>query len=379
MPGSLNTDETLSPLTSELTQTPDGNKTQTPEQAKAQADRVFAALKQKIQSTPEGKIALLYAANNQQAKELHQARKKGNPIPRITGSGQAQLFQYLIPMINDDLALKGKVQILPIATSLNGGNNTQENRVTTADLNRDLSAIKQDIDSGYEVLGIPGRTGGYAIGGGESKFFYDKTSNPINGKSQGEYVQEQLKLLEQSNPLKLATDTSTPATPTIEGVYSKLGNETQKQQLQKIVAAYEQTLNSRGTKNKVTTGIEENEPVLVFHFDNASSAEAFFKKQATTEKIPFDMTFKGQDRRMYSDGSGQMVIGTKQEVDDYKDKKDNFTVDEHGHLSRKAVTAGSDTPASSATPPTPNPALGVGGDSSAADPSHLPGLGSGSE
>lgn len=370
--GSLKIDTLLSPLRDGPNPEFIQGQSQTDLQARAQAQRVFNALKAEISANSNKKIALLYSANKEQADQLHKAMKEGKPIPDIEGSGQALFFKHLIQLINGetDPTFKGKIQILPIATSKTGGENKPGNQVTTDDLNRDLIAIDEHIEQGYDVLGIQGKKG-YGIGGGESKWFYDSGSNPINGKSQGDYVQEQLGLLERGQPLTLATGTSTPAIPTIEEVYSKLGDTPQRDQLKKIVDAYEEKANSSGEKNKVKVGMENEEPVIVFRFENAVSAEAFFRDQATN-KIPFDMMFKGQDRRMYSDGTGTMVIGTKQDVDDYIVKKDNFTVDEQGNLQRKAATAGPAAPASGLTPPANTDADAA----AAANPADLPpGLG----
>ena len=169
------------------------------EPSAVQALRIFTTLK--ARSGSDKKIAILYSANDEQARKFHEAYKKTpQTLPSISGGGQAVVVAELIKLINKDKTLReGQIRILPIATSLRGDQNDLNNSVSVEDIQRDLGAIKQHLADGYDVFGIPksDNLSQYAIGGSISKFWFtqDYTAIQCEGKpiSQGEFVQIQLK------------------------------------------------------------------------------------------------------------------------------------------------------------------------------------------
>ena len=179
------------------------------EAARVQAARIFEGLKARLRKEPGKKIALIYAANNKQAKLFHgiyEARKAKEILPKIVGHGQAELFIELIKLINAETLktpeFSGKIRILPVATSLNGDENGPGNIVTREMIDRDLGAIQVHLQNGYDVEGIINDSNdGYAIGGGRSIHWYKTTYTSIQYKgedvSQGKYVQAQLAALEK--------------------------------------------------------------------------------------------------------------------------------------------------------------------------------------
>lgn len=174
------------------------------EQPKEQATRILYLLKKELASNPECKIALIYSANNSQAEELHEAILNNDPaIPKIYGGGQAILFMHLIKKINELVDKKqlapGRIRVLPVSTSLIGGEDDATNSVTQTELDRDILQISMHLEMGYTIYGIP-RNNNYAIGGGISAHFYQAGIKDIEGKSQGHYVQHQLSELEQGYP-----------------------------------------------------------------------------------------------------------------------------------------------------------------------------------
>lgn len=179
------------------------------ETAQQQAERIFANLRNQLALDPSKKIALLYAANNDQAQLFHHLyaqQQKKEILPSINGSGQAQLFRHLINLINKETQnhpdFSGKIRILPVATSIHGGENLPGNIVTGPMIQRDLKAIQKHLQKGYDVQGIPNIQQQYALGGGASRHWYTKEYSSIthDGKtlSQGDFVQNQLKRLEQN-------------------------------------------------------------------------------------------------------------------------------------------------------------------------------------
>lgn len=197
-------------LTTNISLLPERDENDKREAAATQAQRVFTYLLDKLKD-PTKKIALIYSANNIQAEQLHEEYKdygfkpSDTPeiLPDIGGGGQAAFFGELIPLINqkvleDPNTFTRRIRILPIATSLSGGENKTGNCVTLEMINRDLNAIKQHLSEGYDVEGIPSRDG-FAVGGNISKNWYNTLyAGVIDGDkllSQGEYVQIQLKEL----------------------------------------------------------------------------------------------------------------------------------------------------------------------------------------
>jgi hypothetical protein len=212
-----------------------------------------------------------------------------------------------------------------------GGDNTRPgNSVTKSELDRDLKQVQDHINQGYQVLGIPAPVDPqfpdkkYAIGGGHSAGFYlDKS---IGGKSQGSYVQDCLKKMESGIQLKFSPAATGPATSPATGpvTYDAALNP----DLNKLVAAY------RSVTGK-EPGIDRNGITLTF--PDMKGAMDFLKDQAG-KGVAFDMTCVGVDHRMYSDGNGKMVQGTKKEVEDYISNASQFKVGPDGALSRNSAT-----------------------------------------
>jgi hypothetical protein len=198
------------------------------ENAKDQAFRILTHIMgDKDYSKPEFKVALIYAANDKQAKEFYDCYEKGNlgSLPNLKGSGQALLFKEIINLLNEisdpenplyaqfnGSKIKEKIQILPFATSMKGGENKKGNTVSESELIRDLENIRKHIKDGYSVQGIPNKDGGYAIGGQASKHWFSQkyvgvTYTDENGKahsmSQGEFVQCILKKMETNPDVKI--------------------------------------------------------------------------------------------------------------------------------------------------------------------------------
>lgn len=168
-----------------------------------QVDRVFKELMGILETHPNKKLGLLYSANNDQAISLHNARKNRNPIATIRGGGQARLFSGLIPKINDAVAKRtieyGQIIVLPIATSLHGGNNSKGNKVNKVDIDRDLREVILSVQDGYDVLGCSTNENRFAIGGAISAEWFEGEFAELGNKSQGQYVDEILEEI-SSNP-----------------------------------------------------------------------------------------------------------------------------------------------------------------------------------
>jgi uncharacterized protein YjbJ (UPF0337 family) len=161
-----------------------------------QVDNIIAYLKEQLNDgkTP---IGLIYSANNDQALQIHKARTNGEPIPAITGGGQAKLFGELAKRINNDPQLKGQVKIYPIATSLHGGNNVPGNQVNETHIHRDLNEISAAVNDKDNPCLMMGLTDGghFAIGGGVSKHWNKDRFEGLSNKTQGEFVEAQLQAI----------------------------------------------------------------------------------------------------------------------------------------------------------------------------------------
>ncbi|VEG91158.1 hypothetical protein [Legionella spiritensis] len=171
------------------------------EKPSAQAQRVFSELLHSLKNeeqdiNPDKKLALLYSANNKQAERLNNARSKNKPIPPISGSGQAQLFAHLIPLINEAVqngTIKHEqIVVLPIATSLTGGNNNKGNQVGKWHIDRDIREVINKVQEGYEVLGCSTGNNQFAIGGLTSQHWFKDSFPELDNQTQGAYVQTTL-------------------------------------------------------------------------------------------------------------------------------------------------------------------------------------------
>ena len=165
--------------------------------SKAQAKAIWDSQVQP--SLVAGKnVGLIYSANNEQAVKLHQANAQNtSPDNVIGGSGQALIFAELAKLIDKNNA-RGKVHLLPIATSMRGNDNTTPgNKVGLAEISRDLQAIASHKAQGWEIRGLGDASGRYLIGGGVSRGWNDVNNASIkmpNGSSvsQGAYVESSL-------------------------------------------------------------------------------------------------------------------------------------------------------------------------------------------
>jgi hypothetical protein len=184
-----------------------------------QALRIFNLLQKELNENSGQKIGLLYAANNDQALALRDSQLiAGKSIAAINGSGQALLFAELVKLINKN-KLMDRIHILPMSTSMHGGNNAGKNAVSTAIIDRDVNYAENHIKAGFKVYGVPrmNKDGSlhadYAIGGGVSKAWLEVTFPELGGRTQNQYLQEKLNGLEKKyNHAKKAT-----AAPTAKG------------------------------------------------------------------------------------------------------------------------------------------------------------------
>lgn len=168
-----------------------------------QALRIFNLLQKELKENSGQKIGLLYAANNDQALALRDSQLiAGKSIAAINGSGQALLFAELVKLINKN-KLMDRIHILPISTSMHGGNNAGKNAVSTAIIDRDVNYVEDHIKAGFKVYGVPrmNKNGSlhadYAIGGGVSKAWLEVTFPELGNKTQNQYLQEKLNGLEK--------------------------------------------------------------------------------------------------------------------------------------------------------------------------------------
>ena len=162
-------------------------------------------------------VGLVYSANNNQAKAIHSANNSGQPLAphEISGSGQAPLFHALAKIIKREKQYEGRVQILPVATSMIGGNdqkpqpNGASNQVTQAQINRDMAAIAALKQQGWSITG-PGNQGKFSIGGGNSKGWAN--DQLPNGTTRAAVVQSTLQTIAGNTPsvTKATTQQSQP-------------------------------------------------------------------------------------------------------------------------------------------------------------------------
>lgn len=175
-----------------------------------QANRIVNTLRNQLKKDPNLCIGLLYSANAEQADVLVAAYGQ-KVIPVIGGSGQAALFARVITGINTSLIpeQQQRVRILPIATSLHGGDNTGTNKVSAQDLQADLAIIDAHLRQGWDVYGIP-RSDGFAIGGGVSQSWSTSRYAPgdahlpseaqnFHAVTQGDYIAHQLESMQRLN------------------------------------------------------------------------------------------------------------------------------------------------------------------------------------
>ena len=174
------------------------------------------------------KVAILYAANDDQAKKIMAGYEDGKIDGKmIQGGGQAKPFAKLADKIAAK-EMQSRVHIVPVGTSKSGGLNEDGNQVDLAMMHRYLENIATHLGAGWEVVGME-HAGRFAIGGGASQYWNevsptwieidahgyvtqkmadnisDAPTGPSDGPprilSQGQYMQEQLDMLAKS-PIK---------------------------------------------------------------------------------------------------------------------------------------------------------------------------------
>jgi hypothetical protein len=152
-------------------------------------------------SLKQGKpVGLIYSANNNQAQGIYNSYQTGKIDGVIGGGGQALVFAEIAKMIQER-KLQDKVHILPVATSMRGGDNTLPgNQVGVNHIDRDVANIASHRAAGWDIRGMGTPGGKNAIGGGFSKGWFDPKNANVSGLSQGEYVQRQLDII-ASKPL----------------------------------------------------------------------------------------------------------------------------------------------------------------------------------
>lgn len=302
------------------------------ESPEAQVARIMVHLREELAADPDKKIALIYAANDGQAKSFHEAYgSSSTQLPQVSGSGQAELFQKLIDEINKDSSLNGKIRVLPVATSLSGGKNGPGNIVSKDMIQRDLKAIQQHIQDGYDVRGIKGKNG-YAIGGltSEHWFTQDHAAIQYNGKlySQGDFVQLQLEALE--NDPKLDLDQIFDKAELLTGEQlkqAKMGVQARPPVSSPPVSVTTETHNLGDRKKdwediisnynkKYEKEVPQTSNKLVFK--SLKDATDFMKEQASDKKrfmaqlVNSDGTKR--DHYMYSRGDGKFYEGSAQQI-----------------------------------------------------------------
>ncbi|HBD7143194.1 TPA: NUDIX hydrolase [Legionella pneumophila] len=157
--------------------------------AREQAEAIW---KEQVEpSLKQGKsVGLIYAANNHQAEDLYAGYKTGKIKGVIGGSGQAPVYAEIAKMI-EEKKLQNRVHILPVSTSMSGGDNMRSgNQVGLSHINRDLENIASHRAAGWEIRGISTPSGKYAIGGGESKGWHDAQKISISQQPDGTYQQQ---------------------------------------------------------------------------------------------------------------------------------------------------------------------------------------------
>ncbi len=95
-------------------------------------------------------IAIVYSANNEQATLFYQGYAT-DTLPKLDGKGQCKLFKKVIKEI-EQREVAESTRVLPIATSMVGGDNYGKNAVSEAILKRDLSNIREHLHQGWAVI-----------------------------------------------------------------------------------------------------------------------------------------------------------------------------------------------------------------------------------
>ncbi|MCL9683896.1 hypothetical protein [Legionella maioricensis] len=87
-------------------------------------------------------------------------------------------------------------------------------------------------------------------------------------------------------------------------------------------------------KEKTGKEPEQTEQGVVLAFNKQEDAISFFKEQSSKGRA-FDMYCAAKDHRVYSDGKGLFVHGTRKEVGEYLKKPEDFELGKDGKLTKK--------------------------------------------
>lgn len=122
------------------------------------------------------KVALLYSANQKQAEMLYKSYNHfgGPSLSSIFhGSGQAEIFRIIAEYIEKN-NLRDQVHILPIPTSLEGGDDVPGNQVSPEQIDVALRYVAMHKGAGFTINSLADDKG-YLIGGGRSKRWSEAT------------------------------------------------------------------------------------------------------------------------------------------------------------------------------------------------------------
>lgn len=135
-------------------------------------------------------VGLVYPSNELQTQGIYNSYQTGKIDGIIQGSGQAPVFAEIAQMI-EERNLQNRVHILPMTTSMTGGDNmAPNNQVDLTHINRDLRNVARHRADNWEIRGIANSRGGYAIGGGNSTGWFDAQKINISQQADGSYQQQ---------------------------------------------------------------------------------------------------------------------------------------------------------------------------------------------
>lgn len=148
------------------------------------------------------KVALLYSASQKQAEMLYRNYYyfDGPPLSSIfeRGKGQAKIFKLIAECIERENR-RDQVHILPIPTSLKGGEDTPSNQPSFDQINVALRNVENHKAAGFTIFGLADDKDNYLIGGGRSKS-WDKV-DPSTGISRKMHVDTRLPTISNKNIL----------------------------------------------------------------------------------------------------------------------------------------------------------------------------------
>ena len=205
-----------------------GFKTDLTKSSEGQALDVWDTVIAGLLTDQSNQVALLYSANSRQSSVLRSSHDIDAAIQALKiGSGQASLFHQLLILIRKN-KMMDRVRILPISTSVEGGDNVPGNIVDLRHIDEELKLISEYRRAGWYIRFIAApqspshvlRVAGpktYLIGGGISEgwnntarvsvfWHHGKWEQRIGtreqgGMSQGDYVDLKLRGILESEML----------------------------------------------------------------------------------------------------------------------------------------------------------------------------------